>query len=57
MVPSASVEPGTFAIVVWIFRTAKSVDGHSLPNAVFHLAQNVVNAHLSLFCCQKGYGG
>lgn len=51
MVPSASVEPGAFTIVNWIFRTANSVDGHSLPNAVFHLAQNVVNAHLPLFRC------
>lgn len=57
MVPSASIEPGTFTIIVRIVGTANSVERHSLPNAVFHLAENVGNARSTLFCRQKRYGG
>ncbi len=44
MVPPATVKPSSLPVVLRIFCTANPVDSHRLPNAVFHLAKDFVDA-------------
>ena len=53
MVPASAVKPRTFSIIIRIFGAANPVDDHALPDAVFHLTQNVVDALSAFFGCEE----
>lgn len=49
MVPASAEKPCAFSVIVRIFGAANPVEDQALPDAVFHLTQNVADALSAFF--------
>ena len=57
MIPAAAIKRGPCAIVIGIFSPADPIDRHALPDAMFHLSEDIVDTPRTVLCCENGYRG